>query len=85
MNEQICNLKHKQIEETLDLHNERLNSHSQRLDVLDKSNAVHTNQIDNLCKQIADLVTTLKWLIGLTITTLLAFFIWVMQSNIKFK
>ncbi|KEH99978.1 hemolysin XhlA family protein [Clostridium botulinum] len=85
MNEELCREKHRQIDKTFKLHDTRLNSHSNRLEFLEKSNAVHNTEINNLCKQIGDLITTIKWFIGLTITTLLGFFIWFIQSGIKFK
>jgi chromosome segregation ATPase len=78
----LCEEKHKRVDERLDTHEKRLNSHSEELDRLSMSDARNTNEISNLCKQIGDLVTTLRWLIGLLVTTLGGFFIWAIQSQL---
>jgi hypothetical protein len=78
----ICELNHKRVDERLDTHEKRLNSHSEELDKLCVSDARNTNEITNLCKQIGDLVTTLRWLIGLLVTTLGGFFIYAIQSKL---
>jgi hypothetical protein len=78
----LCKEKHKRVDERLDIQDKRLNSHSEEIDRLSKSDARNTNEITNLCKQIGDLVTTLRWLIGLLVTTLGGFFIWAIQSQL---
>jgi chromosome segregation ATPase len=78
----ICQERHKRVDERLDTHEKRLNSHSEELDRLSTSDARNTNEITNLCKQIGDLVTTLRWLIGLLVSTLGGFFIWALQSKL---
>jgi chromosome segregation ATPase len=78
----LCEERHKNIKEQLNTHNDRLNAHSKELDKLSVSDARNTNEISNLCKQIGDLVTTLRWLIGLLVTTLGGFFIWAIQSQL---
>lgn len=79
---EVCKEKHKRVDERLDTHERRLNSHSEELDKLSVSDARNTNEITNLCKQIGDLVTTLRWLIGLLVTTLAGFFIYVIQIKL---
>jgi chromosome segregation ATPase len=79
---EVCQERHKRIDEKLDIHDKRLNSHSEEIDRLNVSDARNTNEITNLCKQIGDLVTTLRWLIGLLVTTLGGFFIWAIQSKL---
>ena len=78
----VCEERHKNIKDKLEVHDKRLNSHSERLDRLDVSDAKNATEISNLCKQIGDLVTTLRWLIGLLVTTLGSFFIYAIQSKI---
>jgi hypothetical protein len=78
----ICELNHKRVDERLDTHERRLNSHSEEIDKLSVSDARNTNEITNLCKQIGDLVTTLRWLIGLLVSTLAGFFIYAIQSKL---
>ena len=52
----ICELNHKRVDERLDTHEKRLNSHSEELDKLCVSDARNTNErFTNLCKQIGDL------------------------------
>lgn len=79
---EVCQERHKRIDEKLDIHDKRLNSHSEEIDRLNVSDARNTNEITNLCKQIGDLVTALRWLIGLLVTTLGGFFIWAIQSKL---
>jgi hypothetical protein len=78
----VCQERHKRIDERLDVHDKRLNDHSKEIDKLSVSDARNTNEITNLCKQISDLVTTLRWLIGLLVTTLGGFFIWAIQTKL---
>ena len=78
----LCDERHKRVDERLDIHDKRLNDHSKDIDKLNVSDARNTNEITNLCKQIGDLVTTLRWLIGLLVTTLGGFFIWAIQSKL---
>jgi len=78
----ICQERHKRIDERLDVHDKRLNDHSEEIDRLNVSDARNTNEITNLCKQISDLITTLRWLIGLLVTTLGGFFIWAIQTKL---
>jgi chromosome segregation ATPase len=78
----LCEERHKRVDERLDTHEKRLNSHSEELDKLSVSDARNTNEITNLCKQIGDLVATLRWLIGLLVTTLAGFFIYVIQIKL---
>ena len=78
----VCQERHKRIDERFDIHDKRLNSHSEEIDKLSVSDARNTNEIPNLCKQISDLVTTLRWLIGLLVTTLGGFFIWAIQTKL---
>lgn len=80
MNEEICIEKHKNINQRLDVHDKRLNNHSQRIDELEQHRSRTEAKIENLCEQIKSLVTTIKWAMGLTVGTLLSFFIWYIQN-----
>jgi hypothetical protein len=80
--EKLCEEKHKRVDERLDTHEKRLNNHSEEIDRLSMSDARNTNELTNLCKQIGDLVTTLRWLIGLLVTTLGGFFVYVIQMKL---
>lgn len=72
--------KHKRIDEKFELHEKRLNNHGDRIDKLEQYQSRTEVKIENLIDQIKSLVTTIKWAMGLTITTLLGFFIWYIQS-----
>lgn len=47
--------KHKQIDETLKLHNDRLNSHSDEINKLKQVSASRTAEVSNMCKSIDNL------------------------------
>lgn len=76
----VCTEKHKRIDEKFELHEKRLNNHGNRIDKLEQYQSRTEVKIENLIEQIKSLVTTIKWAMGLTITTLLGFFIWYIQS-----
>ena len=75
MNEEL--VKHQ-----LDTHDKRLNNHSERLDKLEQEGAALKMEIKNLCENLKSLTAVMKWFIGIWVTTLLGFFIYVVQNNI---
>jgi len=64
----------------LEAHEKRLNNHGDRIDKLEQYQSRSEVQINNLCEQIKSLVSTIKWSMGLLITSLIGFFIWYIQS-----
>lgn len=80
MDVEVCNVKHKRIDERLEVQDRRINNHSERLDRLEQYQSKSEEQIKNLCKQIESLVSTIKWSMGLLITTLIGFIIWYIQN-----
>lgn len=66
-----CKERHKSIDKRLDTQDTRLNAHAQQLDQLIVSDATNKTAIGNLCKQIADLVNTIRWLIGILVVPIL--------------
>ena len=64
----------------LDTHERRLNNHGDRIDKLEQYQSRSEVQINHLCDQIKSLVSTIKWSMGLLITTLIGFLIWYIQS-----
>ena len=80
MEAEVCNVKHKRIDERLEAQDRRINNHSERLDRLEQYQSKSEEQIKNLCKQIESLVSTIKWSMGLLITTLIGFIIWYIQN-----
>ncbi|ABR48702.1 conserved hypothetical protein, CF-8 family [Alkaliphilus metalliredigens QYMF] len=80
MDNMVCVEKHRSIEQRLNTQDKRLNNHSERIDKLEQHQSRTETKIENLCEQIKSLVTTIKWAMGLTITTLLGFFVWYIQN-----
>lgn len=82
MDEKLCNERMKVAEKHLGVVDSRLNNHSDRIDSLEQGTARFEVQIESLCSQIKDLVTTIKWGTGLLISVSVGFFVWYVQ-NIK--
>lgn len=78
--DEVCKATHKRVDERLDTQDKRINNHSERLDRLEQYQSKSEEQIKNLCKQIESLVSTIKWSMGLLITTLIGFIIWYIQN-----
>lgn len=76
----LCQEKHKQIDEKFSTQERRLNNHSERIDKLEQFKSSTENELRNLVEQIKNLVATLKWMITTAIVSLLGFFIWYIQS-----
>jgi len=76
----ICDEKYKHINEKLVIQDKRLNNHSERIDKLEQYQSKSEVEIRNLCEQIKSLVSTIKWSMGLLITSLVGFFIWYIQT-----
>lgn len=58
-------------DEKLATHEKRLNKHGERLDQIEIECKESAVQIKNLIKSIDSLVTTLKWMIGIAVPSLL--------------
>lgn len=77
--DELCKEKHRAINNCLDTHTKRLNNHSDRIDNLEKFQSGTVIKIEHLIEQITSLISAIKWGTGITITTLLSFFIWYIQ------
>jgi ElaB/YqjD/DUF883 family membrane-anchored ribosome-binding protein len=64
----LCEEKHDQIKEKLDLHDKRLNNHSDRLDRLEQNETENRTEIKNLIKKMDDFISTIKWGLGIFVT-----------------
>lgn len=82
MDNNLCLEKHKRIDEKLELHDKRLNNHAARIDKLEQNDKVNNEKISNLCKEIASLVTTMRWFIGLIVGAFVSFFFYAVQNNL---
>jgi hypothetical protein len=82
----VCEEKHKQINEKFDRHEKWIGEHEMKIDTLTKSDTKNSTQIEDLCGKIGDLVSTIRWLIGLVIGTLggglVGFFFYAIQNHI---
>ena len=56
------------IHEKLVEHDKRLDKHEDKIDKLEKNDAISKTRIDNLCKSLDKLTDTLKWLSGFLLT-----------------
>lgn len=81
-NQDLCNEKHKRIEERLNVQERRLNNHGDRLDNLEKYQSRTETMIKNLCERIDGLVTTMRWFIGLLVGSFVAFFFYIVQRGV---
>lgn len=85
MTNDLCEEKHKAIEGRLDAGERRMNEHAKKIDELEKYQSKSSVQIENLCKQIEDLVNMLKWAVGVFFGTvfsaLIGFFVWYVQTK----
>lgn len=82
MGDSICTEKHKRIDEQLQVHDRRLNDHAKQLDSLQVDSREYKIQIQNLCKDIGNLVTTLRWFMGLMVGAFVSFFFYAVQQGI---
>ncbi|NCD00413.1 MAG: hypothetical protein EOL95_12040, partial [Bacteroidia bacterium] len=71
----LCQEKHRRINDCFDTQNKRLNNHSERIDKLEQFRSGTEVEIRNLIEQIKGLVATIKWGTGIVITSLIGFFI----------
>jgi len=70
------------IEHKLEIHEKRINNHSERIDELEKGRAATDVKMDNLCEKLEAQTKSINWLIGLMATSLLGFFFYAIQRNI---
>lgn len=75
MNEELINHQ-------IEIHEKRLNNHSERIDKIEQSQSRTDAKIENLCDQLKQLVSVLKWYIGLSVGALVSFFFYAIQHNI---
>lgn len=66
--------------ERLDSNDSKIFQHDDRIHELERFRYGTEAQIENLIKQIADLIAIMKWFLGVAVTSLVGFFIWYVQS-----
>ena len=81
MDEKLCEVKHKRVDERIGTIDVRLNEHGKSIDSLQKYQAQATEQIKNLCDQVQGLVKVLYGFLILGATSMVGFFIWYVQNR----
>ncbi|WP_278682860.1 hemolysin XhlA family protein [Paraclostridium bifermentans] len=66
----------------LNLHEKRINNHSERIDKLEQNDVKRDTQIENLCKSIEGLTTSIKWALGLFAGSFVGFFFYAIQNHL---
>ena len=61
--------KHKAIDKSLEVHDRRLDNHGGRIDELEQGQREFRTEIKNLCKDIQNLTSVLKWFTGSVTST----------------
>jgi len=82
----MINLNQDLITEKLEEHDKRLDKHDNKIEILEKNDAINTTRLDNLCKSLDNLNGTLRWLSGFLLSAtglLIVYFI--EQLFTKFK
>ena len=82
MDEKVCEIRHQRIDEKMEVHDRRLNSHSERLDIIEQVNSRLEERLDGLIKQLESLNLTMRWLIGLIIGGIVSFFFYAVQRGV---
>jgi chromosome segregation ATPase len=70
------------VQKQLEVHDKRLDNHSERLDALEKSDAVTNVKLDNLCEKLDKQTKSINALIGTLLASLLGFFFYAVQQGI---
>lgn len=85
----LCEKTHEQIDDTLKIHNDRLNAHSDEIHELQQVSAARTTEVSSMCKSIDNLNQRIDKIIEqnrnllITVLTILAgFFIFAIEKGI---
>lgn len=79
---ELCDEKHRQLEDKIGTHEKRLNNHSERIDQLEQNEVGNTKDIANLCKRLDDMISQNRWFIGILIVQLIGFFFFAIQKTV---
>ena len=82
MEKSICDERHNQINYRLDLHEKRLNNHSERLDRIELANGRLEERLNNLITQLENLNKTMKWFITVIVGAFVSFFFYAVQQGL---
>ena len=82
METKIWEEKHRQIDYRLDVHEKRLNSHSERLDRIELASGRLEERLNNLILQLEQLNKTMKWFITAIVGAFISFFFYAVQQGL---
>lgn len=87
--EKLCTEKHENIEDKFENHQKRLDKHSDEIDdikssigLINADNREFKTKITDLCKQLTELTTTIRWFIGLMVGGFVGFFFYAVQQGV---
>ncbi len=66
--EKLCEEKHGNIKFTLKDHENRLNGHSKRIDILEQNDRENHTEIKNLIKKMDTFINVIMWGLGIFVT-----------------
>lgn len=70
------------LKENIKEHKEILDKHEDDITELKADGREYKTEIKNLCKQVSNLVTTMKWFIGIWLTSLMGFFFYMIEKGL---
>ncbi|MGI5971187.1 MAG: hypothetical protein ACOX7P_05630 [Oscillospiraceae bacterium] len=76
----LCEERHKAVDGKILEHSKRLDEQGRKIDVLERSDAANTTQIENLTRAITNQTKAIWGLVLAVASTLAGFFIWYVQS-----
>lgn len=80
--DKLCDERHNRINEKLELHERRLNNHSERLDRIELASGRLEERLNSLIAQLENLNKTMKWFMGLLLGGIVSFFFYAIQQGI---
>lgn len=75
-------MNEEKLEHIVDTHEKRLNDHGERLDKLELQSGRLEERIVALCDKLEVQTRAINWLIGLVATSLVGFFMFVVQNGV---
>lgn len=81
MENNLCNEKHKRIDECLERHTKTLNRYGERLDKMDVFSNRLEERLDGLIKQLGKLNSNIMWFMGLILGGIVSFFFYALQNG----
>lgn len=63
-----------------DKHDETIEKHDERIDLLERTSAARDKEIANLIEQLKATTSTMQWFIGIFFVSYMGFFVWYIQG-----